>query len=648
MKICRAVIMSIAVLLLTAYAISADFGYMRISLIEGDVQIKVQETEDWGLASINGPVKEGDQIWVPEGGRLELQLNTGTYIRLDQDSAVEILSIDESSSQFYFSQGHAYVYYNAPAESMIQVDTPDASTRAFDRAVFRIDIPNEYTDVGVYKGYVETENRIGKTRVNAGEILSIGQNTNGEIAPMGPPDEWEEWNKDRNDRVLERRGVSYGYLPLELREYSYDFNSYGRWVDVPQYGHCWTPTVVAGVDWAPYKQGRWIWRGGDYVWLAYEPWGWAPYHYGRWAFARGIGWCWIPPVAGAVYWGPGYVGWVRTADYVAWVPLAPGEIYYGRGYYGPNSVNIVNVNINRVRITNVYKNVYVNNGVTVVSRNTFATASPKVLRINENIIRQKIFVKNNISVGTPAIKPAKSSYSMSAKRVPSSKLPPKHITTLRVKELRKSRPLMRERNQSVLNPGVKPGQLPLKTVTTPKKRGKGRPMIQPVRPSESGKPGVQEQRPVPREEKGITIPKEQFAPEGGTAARGKRRITPPEERTVVPESRPATGKERHVMPTKNIPASEERPVPKEKKGKTQFENKFAPQSGPLQKEKKLATPPEEKPVVPENHPERRGKQHIKPVEKPAPQGQQVTKEEKKREGSKKGDKEKVEEPERSR
>jgi hypothetical protein len=357
MKIFKAVIISIAVLLLPAYAISSNSGYMRISLIEGDVQIKTQEAGDWGLASINGPVEEGDQIWVPEGGRLELQLNTGTYIRLDQDLAIEILAMDEGSSQFYLSQGHAYVYYNAPAGSVIQVDTPDASTRAFDRAVFRIDIPDEYTDVAAYNGYVETENRIGRTRINAGEMLSIGQNTDGEIAPMGPPDEWEEWNKDRNDRILERRGVSYGYLPPKLREYSYDFDSYGRWVDVPEYGRCWTPTVAAGVNWAPYREGRWIWIGGNYVWLAYEPWGWAPYHYGRWVFARGIGWCWVPPAVGAAYWGPGYVGWVRTADYVAWVPLAPGEIYYGRGYYGPHSVNIINININEVRITRIHHQV---------------------------------------------------------------------------------------------------------------------------------------------------------------------------------------------------------------------------------------------------------------------------------------------------
>jgi len=186
---------------------------------------------------------------------------------------------------------------------------------------------DRYTDVSVYKGYVETENQIGNTRVNAGSMVSLGQNTNGEVAPMGPPDEWERWNKGRNDRIYVSGGNSSRYLPAELRVYSYDFDSSGRWVQDREYGYVWTPTIVIGVSWSPYRDGRWIWRGDDYVWVGYEPWGWAPYHYGRWSFRANIGWFWVPPIAREVYWSPGYVGWVRTNDYVAWVPLAPGEIY---------------------------------------------------------------------------------------------------------------------------------------------------------------------------------------------------------------------------------------------------------------------------------------------------------------------------------
>ncbi len=171
--------------------------------------------------------------------------------------------MDKDSSQFYLSQGYAYIFYLAPRRgSVIQVDTPDASTRAFDKAIFRIDMSEQYTDVAVYKGYVETENNVGKTRIIAGQMVSLGQNTNGEVAPMGSPDEWESWNKKRNDRVYARSDAGSRYLPSELRSYSSDFDSYGRWVNVPEYGNVWTPTITVGASWSPYREGRWIWSGG--------------------------------------------------------------------------------------------------------------------------------------------------------------------------------------------------------------------------------------------------------------------------------------------------------------------------------------------------------------------------------------------------
>ena len=259
---------------------------------------------------------------------------------------------------------------------------------------------------------------------------------------------------------------------------------------VPDYGYVWTPTVVVGASWSPYRDGRWIWRGGDYVWVGSEPWGWAPYHYGRWSFGVNIGWFWVPPVAREVYWSPGYVGWVRTADYVAWVPLAPGEIYYGRGNYGRHSVNITNVNINQVNITNVYRNVNVNNGVTIVNRNTFATASPRIVNVNQSVIQQKIFTKNNFSVGTPAIKPTRESYFASTRTISQAKLPPQAVRNIQIKQLKQSRPFIKEADKSVLNPGIKPKTLPVNTVTTPRTPGKGKPMIQQVKPEEKGKAAV--------------------------------------------------------------------------------------------------------------------------------------------------------------
>lgn len=127
MRVFRSVMITIVLLFTPAYVFSGDLGWMRISLMEGDVQIKTADSGDWGLALINGTLTESDQILVPQGGKVELQLSTGTYIRLDQNSALQILSMDKDSFQFYFSQGHAYIYYEAPKGNVIQIDTPGGS-----------------------------------------------------------------------------------------------------------------------------------------------------------------------------------------------------------------------------------------------------------------------------------------------------------------------------------------------------------------------------------------------------------------------------------------------------------------------------------------------------------------------------------------
>ena len=92
------------------------------------------------------------------------------------------------------------------------------------------------------------------------------------------------------------------------------------------YGHVWVPYHVAS-DWAPYRDGRWVWEDGyGWTWIGYEPWGWAPYHYGRWYHRADLRLVlvsrsrsspsWRPALVGfvsGVGFGFGNIGWVRSA-----------------------------------------------------------------------------------------------------------------------------------------------------------------------------------------------------------------------------------------------------------------------------------------------------------------------------------------------
>lgn len=395
----------IFLLLIHATTYANDLGLIRLSLIEGDVQIVVQDTTDWTEAAVNLPLNEGDRLWVSDNGKAELQIRGGVYARADGNSALDILTVTNDSAQFYLGQGHVYINNRRGGIKTVQVDTPLSSLRSYDNSIMMIDISEDgVTEISVLKGYVYAESRAGATQVSAGKTLTIRGENNAELAPIGSPDDWERWNMER-DQHLNAWGESSRYLPDELHEYASDFDDNGRWDYVSDYGYVWVPAVTAA-SWAPYTYGRWVWIRGSYVWIDYSPWGWAPGHYGRWVFTSARGWCWVPPARGAVYWGPGYVGWIVTPSYVAWVPLAPGELYYGYGYYGPGSINITTVNINTVMVNRTYVNARVNNSVVVVQRDSFGTGRRVPVKIKENpFLERRQQPVRNITVVPPRVRP---------------------------------------------------------------------------------------------------------------------------------------------------------------------------------------------------------------------------------------------------
>jgi hypothetical protein len=475
------------ILLPPVYASASDLGGLRFSFIGGDVQVRTEDTGDWVPASINMPLREGGRIWVPEEGMAEVQTKDGSYLRLADRSALEILTLDRGSYQTYLTEGRLYANFRGGRDSLLQIDTSTSSVRAYERSNFKVDVPEAGpVNISVLQGEVTVENRDGRITVASGEMLSLGEGAYSEKSTLGAPDDWERWNWDRDRKLAELRPPSR-YLPEELQPYSNDFYDNGRWVNTPDYGYVWTPTVSVSVGWAPYRAGRWVWIGGDYVWVSYEPWGWAPYHYGRWAFAVTIGWCWVPPARGAVYWGPGYVGWVYTSRHVAWVPLAPGEIYYGRGHYGPHSVNITNVNITNVHVDNVvYKNVRINNAVTTVNHETFVRGRPADARVNENP-----FLTEKVHVGRPPIKPEKTSVMPVVREVPQAKRPPEPVREVNVRELKRERPMVKGKEASVFAPETRPREMPVKAGET-KRVEKG-----PDRAKELRQPSTRVGEPTP-------------------------------------------------------------------------------------------------------------------------------------------------------
>ncbi len=457
-------ILMLLILVPTA-AFSQDLEKARIGYMKGDVQISTKDSpDDWFPAAVNTPLQEGDRIWVPSGGRSEVQILGGVVIRLDAATSFDILSLGEESFQFYLNGGRSYINNRRYGIEHIQVDTPLSSISCYDNSLVMIDVSESgATEISVLSGEAYVETRNGKIRVTAGNTLRISEDLAAEFLPLSSPDEWEQWNRDR-DRLLADGGQSLRYLPEELDDYVYDFDSNGTWLYASDYGYVWAPRVSLSVGWAPYRIGRWVWVGGDYVWISGEPWGWAPYHYGRWIYLRKAGWCWVPPRRGQVYWAPGYVGWVHTPTEVSWVPLGPGDRYYARRRYSPDTVTSANLTVGLAGASFSFRNMNVKNAVTVQHRDTFLTGRKTAYRVNENP-----FARKDAVVGPPTFKPQRATLSPAIRTIPKSKLPPERVRMTTVESLKKQRGVVPDQRGSVFAPGQTLREMPATKGEQPKR-----------------------------------------------------------------------------------------------------------------------------------------------------------------------------------
>jgi hypothetical protein len=499
-------------------------GPASIRFMDGDIMFRTPDDDEWLPASINTPLDEGDAVWCPENSRAEIQLPDGSIVRIDGGSQLNLLANEDGFTHLHLASGKLYLKTSqASGKNSIQIDADNTTILPSARTRLRIDmLPNRQEDVAIFKGTAYVEGNGSRTRVRAGEHIALEEG-HSDLLPLNPADNWEFWNMER-DRAQSRTARPESYLPDELRTYSADLDTNGNWVRVPEYGMVWRPAVVISDDWAPYRSGRWIWKGDDYVWISFESWGWVPYHFGRWAVVGGFGWCWVPPARGDVYWGPGYVGWYSTGSHVGWTPLAPGEIFYGRRHYGRHSAIITQVNINPTTV--VYRNRHNPGGLTVIEQNDF---------LRGRVVRQQpsrnASITVAVSVGSPQVRPLRET------RMPVIRETPIRVAPPRI-EHRDNRELRDRFPRVVQEPATQRRRQQPAPVTT---------SAPPVVPS-AQTPPVREKRTVypvmPREDK--TVPGAR--PQDAQPNREENRQRPSRPQSVPVQQTPATPSQRTEQP----------------------------------------------------------------------------------------------------
>jgi len=355
----------------------------RLGYMSGAVSFSPAGENDWVRASLNRPLTTGDRLWADPGARAEIQVG-GAMIRMNAETSVSILNLDDRITQLQLTQGTLNVRVRRlEPDQVFEVDTPNLAFVVRRPGEYRIEVDpdDDATTIVVRNGQGEAYGDSASYTIDSRQPYRFWGTDLREYDNVAAPrlDDFDRWSSDR-DRGYET-SVSARYVSPDVVGYQ-DLDANGTWRVDATYGNVWFPNRVEA-GWAPYRDGHWSWIDPwGWTWVDDAPWGFAVSHYGRWTNLRG-NWGWVPgPVRTRAYYAPALVAFVGGANFqvsissgnvggVAWFPLAPREVYQpsyrvSRGYF--ENVNRSNTVINNTVINNTYNNINVTN-VAYANRN---------------------------------------------------------------------------------------------------------------------------------------------------------------------------------------------------------------------------------------------------------------------------------------
>ena len=285
---------------------------VRLSDVQGSVQIDKNTGLGFENAFLNLPVTQGAQIKTHDRARAEIEFEDGSTLRLTPNTTVLFSTLGLSDAGKRISvinlvEGMAYVNWLGKDEVTLNFSREKLT---LDHAAhFRVDTSTEVANLAVFKGDINVDGPAGAVVVPKKKTAAFDAADNDKYKlanniEEAPLDSWDQESNSYHDQYAKNNSAPYGYGMSDL-------NYYGAYSNVPGYGMMWQP-YFTGVGWDPFMNGAWsFYPGYGYMFASSYPWGWAPYRYGNWMFVPSMGWMWQPG---------GWNSWLAVPRYSGAVP----------------------------------------------------------------------------------------------------------------------------------------------------------------------------------------------------------------------------------------------------------------------------------------------------------------------------------------
>jgi hypothetical protein len=292
---------------------------VRLSSVDGQVQIAQGNQVLADTAVVNTPLFEGTRVTTADDGRAEIQFEDGSVARLSPNSSLtlKVLRGTDGNGEAEIDLDGGLGYFELQGSGLIgaiHVNFADSVVTSSGFTVVRINLDTSPGEVAVFSGNAHLE-RGGAVDVDlhGGESVALSANDASRytLNEAIEPDSWDSWNSDR-DQVLTsesaaKTGATKDYGQSSNPAWN-DLDANGNWYNVPGQGNIWSPYEASNAGWDPYGNGNWMNTPGyGYTWISGNPWGYLPYQCGMWNWYDSFGWGWAPGLGGCnPWWGGGF------------------------------------------------------------------------------------------------------------------------------------------------------------------------------------------------------------------------------------------------------------------------------------------------------------------------------------------------------
>jgi hypothetical protein len=287
-----------SLLLSTLCFADSQIRIVRLSSVDGNVQIDRNTGQGFEKAFLNVPITQGVKLQTGSDGRAEVEFEDGSVIRLAPASSIEFsqLSLKDSGiriSDTTIQRGTAYISFRGGKADEFIMHFGHETVALKEATHFRIQINDTDATFSVFKGDTKVEGASGSADVGKNQSVTFDLANHDQYKSAKLEDaSFDTWDKEQSKYHDTYLSKNHDYSP-----YAYgmsDLNYYGNFFSAPGYGPLWQPYFV-GAGWDPFMQGSWLWSpGSGYSWVSAYPWGWTPYHCGSWLFGQSFGWAWQP------------------------------------------------------------------------------------------------------------------------------------------------------------------------------------------------------------------------------------------------------------------------------------------------------------------------------------------------------------------